>query len=141
MVQMNKRPPGVDKRTKLEDELTGRILDQQQEIETGKFQKTDTAFHRRTRQGNLQFGIQQGRRRRHPDRLLSQFQTIKEETQSVDSAWERALLHEQARTEIPTEYKAKESGMVANQVGVVSTALDNFKRSKGKFRRVSGVGF
>lgn len=50
-------------------------------------------------------------------------------------------MHEQQRVEIPQEYKPKDGGMVANQVGVVTTALDNYTKSKGKFTRVTPVGY
>ena len=72
---------------------------------------------------------------------MAQFKLIVDQTENASSAWEKALMHEQQRTEVPQEYKAKDSGMVANQVGLVTTALDNFMKSKNKFERVAPVGY
>lgn len=138
---MNKRPDSVPRRKSLEDELTGEIVDQKQEVETGKYENTHTRFSRNATEANRIFQIKQGRRRRHPDRILAQFTQVMKETENASSAWERALMHEQQRTEVPQEYKAKDRGMVANQVGLVTTAMDNYIKSKGKFERVAPVGY
>lgn len=138
---MNKRPSDVSRKSELENELLGAITDQKEEVETGKFKNTTTSFSKGAREMNKIFQIKQGRRRRHPDRVLAQFEQIVEETTNAESAWEKALLHEQERTAIPQEYVAKDNGMVANQVGLITTALDNYARSKGKFERVAPVGY
>jgi len=138
---MNKRPEGVSRNAELEKELTADIVKQKVEVETGKFEKTNTPQSRNARKSNLTFQIKQGKRRRHPDTVLNQFQTIVKQTSNASSAWEKALMHEQQRILIPPEYKAKDEGMVANQVGVVTTALDNYVKSKAKFERVSPVGY
>jgi Fe-S cluster assembly scaffold protein SufB len=141
MAQMNKRPAGVSRRKELEDELVGDIIDKKQEVETGKYENTHTKYSRQATKSNRIFQIRQGRRRRHPDRVLAQFGQIVKETENASSAWEKALMHEQQRVEVPQEYKAKDSGMVANQVGLVTTAMDNYIKSKGKFERVAPVGY
>jgi hypothetical protein len=141
MPQMNKRPAGVNRRTELEDDLVGDIIDKKQIVETGKHENETTTFGKQHREANRIFQIKQGRRRRHPDRVLAQFKQIVDQTENASSAWEKALMHEQQRTEVPTDYKAKDSGMVANQVGLVTTALDNFMKSKNKFERVAPVGY
>lgn len=138
---MNKRPEGVPRRKQLEDELVGDIVSQKSEVETGKYENTHTKHSRQAREQNKIFQIRQGRRRRHPDRVLAQFELITKQTENASSAWEKALMHEQQRVEVPSEYKAKDRGMVANQVGLVTTAMDNYIKSKGKFERVAPVGY
>ena len=136
MAQMNKRPTGVPRRQELEKELIGDIESQKALVETGKDRVVDgNKFHREANRNYRGFAIRQGVRRRHPDRVLAQFASIVEETSNAQSAWEKALMHEQQRTEVPEEYKAKDEEMLANQVGIVTTALDNFKNSKSKFER------
>ena len=138
---MNKRPEGVPRRKQLEDELLSDIVAKKTEVETGKYENTHTKLSRNARETNRIFQIRQGRRRRHPDRVLAQFEQITKETEHASSAWEKALMHEQQRVEIPSEYKAKDRGMVANQVGLITTAMDNYIKSKGKFERVAPVGY
>lgn len=139
--KMNKRPAGVSRRTQLEDDLTGQIAEKKQEVETGRYQKSDTAQYKQQQAENRVFQIKQGKRRRHPDTVLAQFATIKKETTNANSVWEQALLHEQARIEVPAEYKASADGMVANQMGLATTALENYTKSKGKLERIVGVGY
>lgn len=141
MPQMNKRPEGVSRRTQLEDDLVGDILDKKQVVETGTYNNEHNTFGKNAREANRIFQIKQGRRRRHPRRVLAQFEQIVKETENASSAWEKALMHEQQRVEVPQDYKAKDSGMVANQVGLITTALDNYMKSKGKFERVAPVGY
>jgi hypothetical protein len=141
MPQMNKRPEGVSRRKQLEDDLVGDITDAAHEVETGKYRNTSTTQSKRGLKATRQLGITQGRRRRHPHRVLAQFDTITNQTNNASSAWEKALMHEQQRVEVPQEYKATDGGMVANQVGVITTALDNYTKSKGKFTRVTPVGY
>lgn len=138
---MNKRPEGTTRKSALEDELLGDIVDKKQAVETGKFEDEKTKFAKSSRENNKIFQIKQGRRRRHPDRVLAQFEQIVKQTDNASSAWERALMHEQQRVEVPQEYKARDRGMVANQVGLVTTSIDNYIKSKSKFDRVASVGY
>lgn len=136
---MNKKPQ-ASRRSELEKELIGDIVDTQQQADTGKLHK-DNQYGKANRNAWKSFAIKQGVRRRHPTRVLSQYAQIVKETSNAESAWEKALLHEQERLDVPEEYKVTDGGMVANQTGLVTTALDNFKRSKNKFSRtlISGV--
>ena len=138
---MNKRPAGVPRKTALEKELIGEIEGQAQLVETGKDRVVDgNKFHRKNMAAYKQFSIKQGVRRRHPSRVLAQFAQIVKETSNASSAWEKALMHEQQRVEVPEEYKADSSSMTVNQTGLVTTALDNYTRSKGKFERTVLTG-
>jgi len=136
---MNKRP-GKSRKSELEGALTAQVINQKNLVENGRSDRS-TRFSRSMNAQNRQLQIKQGKRRRHPDRVLHQFQVIKQETDSANSVWEQALLHEQERTEIPMDYKTKDGGMVSNQMGLVTTALDNYTRSKGKLERVTPVGY
>ena len=74
-------------------------------------------------------------------KVLSNFSTITNQTSNAESLWEKALMEDQERVEIPTEFKATDAHMMVNQMGLAKTALDNFTKSKGKFNRqyISGV--
>lgn len=127
----------MNKRAALEKELIGDIEDKHAEIETGKDRMTFTDPARSmlvNKQRDMY--IKQGIRRRHPDRVLAQFAGIKMDTSNAESAWEQAIMHEQDRTEIPEGYRVKGGDMIANQTGLITTALDNFQKSKNKFNRV-----
>ena len=140
MAQMNKKP-GASRRSDLEQDLIGDIEQQKSLTETGKVRKPDgNEFHRKQMAGFMRFATKQGVRRRHPDRVLAQFAQIVKETSNAQSAWEQALMHEQERTEVPEEYKTNDAGMIVNQTGLVTTALDNFTKSKGKFERTVLTG-
>ena len=141
MPQMNKRPEEVPRKKQLEDDLLGTVAAKQVQVEQGRFKSTHNKFAQQARERNRMFNIKQGKRRRHPETVLAQFKTIVDGTENVSSAWEEALQHEQKRVEVPQEYNVKESGFVANQVGLVTTALDNFYASKAKMSRVVPVGF
>lgn len=141
MAQMNKRPADVPRRQELEKELIGEIESQKALVETGTDKVADgNKFHRDANRNYKGFAIKQGVRRRHPDRVLAQFAAIVDQTSNAQSAWEKALMHEQQRVEVPEEYKAKDAEMISNQVGLVTTALDNFAKSKSKFERVYSMG-
>jgi hypothetical protein len=135
MAEMNKRPRTA--RSELEDELIGNITDQQALMETGRDDKKDTTFKKKVNKQMRQFHIRQGHRMRHPHRVLHEHPGIVSTTLSAETAWEKALLHDDKRTELPGEYRTNIQPMVTNQVGVVQHALQNFKKSKMKFRTPS----
>lgn len=138
-VQMNKRPSGQSRKTRLEAELIGDITDKHADFESGK-PRHETAEQTATEQKMRTLNIRQGLRRRHPHSVLANFKAITQETTNAESAWERAMMHEQERTTLPTEYVPGDGGMMTNQIGLVTTALDNYKQSKGKFQRTTLVG-
>jgi len=81
--------------------------------------------------------IQQGWRRRHPNRVLHQFDGVSQQQSKAKTLFEQALLHETKRSSLPKEYRPNDDadGM-ANQMGLVTTALDNYKGSKEKLSRM-----
>lgn len=137
---MNKRPQGVPRRTELEKELIGDITDEQTVAETGRYEHTNDQYTKASHKQNRRFAIQVGVRRRHPEKVLSQYHEINKGTESAQSQWEKALIHEDQRVEVPEEYKIKQHDMIANQMGLVGIALDNYVKSKGKFSRTQIVG-
>ena len=137
---MNKRPSSVTRRGELEKELIGDIEEQKAKVEAGR-DIVDTPFSQQAAGATRQFQIRQGIRRKHPLKVLSNFSTITNQTSNAESLWEKALMEDQERVEIPTEYKATDAHMMVNQMGLAKTALDNFTKSKGKFNRqyISGI--
>ncbi len=141
---MNKKPgdAGGDRRSQLEADLVGEEMGRRQEIETGRRHVNEgTQFQQQANRANRTLAISQGVRRRHPHRVLNQFHGINATTSSAASTWEQALVYETKRVELPKEFipKGDDDGMV-NQLGIVTTALENYKASKGKFSRLHLIG-
>jgi len=143
MAQMNKKTGGADdKRALLEADLIGDEMVRRQEMETGRRHvNEDNKFQRTANRANRSLAIQQGVRRRHPHRVLNQFDGVMKTTSSAALTWEQAMTHETKRVDMPKEFRPRDDsdGMV-NQMGVVTTALDNYKASRGKFQRMHLVG-
>ena len=145
MTQMNKKvkgPGGDQRRADLENDLIGDEVTKNHEMETGRRHVNEgTTFQQNANRANRTLAIQQGFRRRHPHRVLGQFDGIMKTTSTAASTWEQALLHETKRVDLPKEFRPKGDGDgMVNQVGVVTTALENFKASKGKFSRFHLIG-
>jgi len=140
---MNKKTGGADdKRALLEADLIGDEMVRRQEMETGRRHvNEDNKFQRTANRSNRSLAIQQGVRRRHPHRVLNQFDGVMKTTSSAALTWEQAMTHETKRVDMPKEFRPRDDsdGMV-NQMGVVTTALDNYKASRGKFQRMHLVG-
>lgn len=142
MPEMNKKPEGSTRVTELEKELIGKEAEHQQEIEVGRrrvHQGNDWDIT--TNKGAKMFAVKQGIRMRHPDRVLHNFSAAVTGTDNPESLWEQALMQEQNRINLPQEYRPEgDSKMMVNQLGVVSTALDNYEGSKFKLDRVHMIG-
>lgn len=144
MVQQNKRPRTAldERRTQLETDLIGEDLTPTAEIETGRrhvYEKSQ--FQSNANRLDRRFQQQQGFRRRHPDRVLGQYDGIMKTTGKSASLWEKAMIHETERHEMPQEFRpTDDSEGMTNQVGLVTTALLNYKASKEKFSRMYLVG-
>ena len=108
----------------------GDLAIQESVVESGRARVEDkTKFQRNAMQANRSFNIRQGFRRRHPQSVLHQFQGIDMSTEHANSAWERALLKEDERVDIPEEYRSVDIQGIATQLGTVKTARENFKKS------------
>jgi hypothetical protein len=146
MVKMNKKveikASGSDRSKTLETDLIGEETGQKQAMETGRRHVDEgTSFQRNANKANKMLGIQQGFRQRHPHSVLGQYDGVMKTTSTAASSWEKALLHETTRTEMPKEFRVSgDSDGMVNQVGVVTTALENYKASKGKFSRMHMIG-
>ena len=117
-------------------------MDMRRELETGRRHVNEgTKFQQDANRVNRQLEISQGFRRRHPKRVLNQFDGIMKSTSSAAMSWEQAMTHETKRVDMPKEFQPRDDsdGMV-NQMGVVTTALDNYKSSRGKFERMHLIG-
>ena len=133
---------GSERSKTLETDLIGEEMGQKQAKETGRRHVDEgTSFQRNANKANKMLGIQQGFRQRHPHSVLGQYDGVMKTTSTAASSWEKALLHETTRTEMPKEFRVSgDSDGMVNQVGVVTTALDNYKASKGKFSRFHLIG-
>ena len=142
MAQQNKKPShAVDsRRADLEADLIGEVADESggQERETGRRQIQDgNKYQQRALRTNRGFTIQQGKRVRHPARVLNQYDAVNATTSDAGTTWEAALMHETKRVELPKEFQSKgDDEMMANQMGIVTTALDNYQASKNKLQRM-----
>ncbi len=122
----------------------GTGFDLNEERATGRVDYVGKNKQRENRYNNQEkmLHIRHGVKVRHPRRVLHQHEGLQSSTDHVSTAWEKSLMHDQERINIPDEYKVKgaDDGMIASQLGLVSTALDNFKQSKNKLSRVLNVG-
>ena len=127
----------------LEKELIGEhTTNTNDERGTGRIKINEgTPFQRAASRMTQQLEIKQGFRRRHPTRVLSQHQGIGETTEKASTQWEEAIMHDIKRVDLPDEYQSTEgtTGMT-NQMGLVTTALENYKSSKNKLDRLHLVG-
>lgn len=76
--------------------------------------------------------IRQGFRRRHPHRVLNQFTAVVQGSTNPTEQWENAMIEDTERAELPEWYKKTNNAGYATQIGLVQTALQNFKKSKHK---------
>ena len=142
MPEQNKQPASSSRVSQLEKDLIGEEAVRTQEIETGKRRvRQNNDWDITTNKGAKMFEIQQGIRMRHPDRVLHQYAAAVAGTENPESLWEKALMHEQKRTEMPKEYRPEDdTKMLTNQLGIVTTALDNYDNSKYKLERTHMIG-
>ena len=119
-----------------------KIIASQDEIETGARKvREGSRWQQSTTRRNLGFSIRQGVRRRHPNKVLNQYATVAKETKNANSVWEKALMDENERATLDKEYEWHGDGrLMANQMGVVKLALDNYEKSKYKLERAHIVG-
>lgn len=145
MNTMNKRVrSSVSAKTKdLEEELAGKNIKQQStfSVEAGRDVQTDLSPWQKSALGNQeQFAIRQGFRRRHPTRLLNQFAGAVKTNVSPKMKWEQFMEAENERVQLPETTKKARNVYVANQLGLVETALKNFVQSKEKLNSIVAVG-
>ncbi len=145
MNTMNKRVrSSVSAKTRdLEEELAGKNIKQQStySVEAGRDVQTDLNPWQRQALGNQeQFAIRQGFRRRHPTALLNQFGAAVKTNVNPKMKWEQFMEAENERVQLPEITKKARNVYVANQLGLVETALKNFVQSKEKLNSIVAVG-
>ena len=120
----------------------GTIVVSQDEIDTGTRKvREPSRWQFNIKRKNTGLAIKQGVRRRHPDHVLHQFQTISSQTEKAESVWEKALVNEDERVHLDKEYRWNpDTSLMSNQMGVVKTALDNYAKSKYKLEQTHIVG-
>lgn len=140
MAQQNKSKQGSagSRRAELERELMNQdssLLSQ--EKDTGRRQIEENPLRQSSKYNSRSYMIKQGIRRRHPHRVLHQFDGVRQGTDTAGSLWEQALMHENERTELPKEFQPKDDAQgMANQMGLLTTAMDNYRKSKNKLQRL-----
>jgi hypothetical protein len=139
MVQQNKKPVVSARRAALEASLINQNENENVAgIETGRRHiREKSTFQRAATKKAKLLRISQGLRHRHPKTVLNQFKAMASTTSESSSLWEKALVDQTKRVDMPTEYRPSgDSDGMVNQMGIVSVALDNYKASKKKFSRL-----
>lgn len=138
---MNKRPKSHHH--ELEKELMGDIIQKKNQLNTGHHRVNEnTKQQHQALARNKMFQIKQGIRRRHPKELLHNYNHINDGMDRARTSWEKAFQYEDDRQGWDEIYTPKGvNDMMANQLGLATTALENFKKSKSKLHREIPVGF
>jgi len=87
-------------------------------------------------------GIKQGTRRRHPAHVLHQFKegTGQQNVPAFDQ-WTKGMEEENERKSLDRVYTANKDNLFwSNQMGLVTTAMENYEKSKFKLERMHPVG-
>ena len=142
---MNKRVrSSVGEKTKaLEAELSSstKTISSTYSVEAGRDVQTQLTPWQRQALGNqFQFAQRQGFRRRHPSTMLNQFAGVVRTTTSPKMKWEQYIEAENERVQLPETTKKGRNEYVANQMGLVETALENYVKSKEKLNAIVSVG-
>jgi len=142
---MNKQVGGKvnDRKAKLESELMGNEMDQMQmDVETGHAAPVENQRKMKPYiDRNRHFQMKQGLRRKHPERVLHQFHGIAKTQSNAKEQWQKAMLHETKRAEMPHDFVVKDQDLgMTNQMGVATISAKNYKDSKEKLMRMHLVG-
>lgn len=142
MAQQNKTHSVDSRRAELEADLIADSMQTTKMVQNGRRHVNEgTAFQRRANRADRVLTIQQGFRRRHPKRVLSQYDGVYNTTSDASSSWEKAMLHETERVDLPKEFRPNKDTMgMTNQLGIVTTAADNYKKHRKKLERMFLVG-
>jgi len=141
MAQQNKTHAD-SRRAELEADLIAESMETTNMVQNGRRHVNEgTAFQRNANRANRALTIQQGFRRRHPVRVLQQYDGIYNTTSDASSSWEKAMVHETERVDLPKEFRPSKDTMgMTNQLGIVTTAADNYKKHRKKLERMFLVG-
>jgi hypothetical protein len=86
------------------------------------------------------FSVRNGFRRRHPYSTLGDYATLAKTNPSPKTHWEQSLDAEQERTKLPKEVAKQTNKYIPSQMGLVTTALENYAASKSKLNSIVAVG-
>lgn len=64
--------------------------------------------------------------------MLNQFTAVVQGSTNPTEQWEKAMLDDTERAELPEYYKKVKGEGYANQIGLVATAFKNYQQSKNK---------
>lgn len=110
-------------------------------MEAGRDVQTHLTGWQRSALGNTeQFAAKQGFRRRHPHRLLGDFTEQTKGTNAPKMKWETFMKESNERIQMPETTKKARNEYMANQLGLVDLALQNFVASKEKLNSIVSVG-
>ncbi len=145
MNSMNKRVrSSVNAKTKeLEAELSSKDKTTQStySVEAGRDVQTDLTSWQRQALGRQDlFAQKQGFRRRHPSKLLGEFATVVKTNKNPKMKWEECMAAENERVQLPETTKKGRNEYIANQMGLVQTAMENYAKSREKLSAIVPVG-
>lgn len=136
---MNRRAATGGARDKLERDLIGSVTSKLDMFESGKDQKTPLNQKQfATLAAVGQRAVQQGWRRRHPTVVLNQYAGVMSTTDDTYNQYEKHMAEEHQTLSLPDTYTSfRSKDMMATQVGLVNTALENYKHVKSKLSSVN----
>jgi hypothetical protein len=109
--------------------------------ETGRDVQSDKRPWQRQALGHVEMlAIQQGFRRRHPAKLLSNYASTTFNGPNPRTKWEDAMRRSEDLTQVPEYYKRAGDERMANQLGLVETANKNFMKSRARIQVSTPVG-
>jgi hypothetical protein len=110
-------------------------------VDAGRDVMTDLRPWQKQALGHVQqLAIQQGFRRRHPSKLLSDYNDQLFNGKNPRYKWEDAIRREDERIELPEVYKRAGDDRIANQLGLIETAHKNFMKSRARMQMCTPVG-
>jgi hypothetical protein len=129
--------------SQLEQDLIGQETQRQAEVESGGRRVREYSdWQKNAIASATKFGIKQGLRRRHPEHVLHQYreETGQNNVKAFDQ-WTQGMQENNERTPVDGVYRAeKDDRFWSNQMGLVTTALENYTNSKFKLERMHPVG-
>lgn len=111
-------------------------------MDAGRDVMSDLRPWQRQALGTVQhLAIKQGLRRRHPAHVLGQYNQGLFNGNNPRYKWEDAIRRSEELSKIPDVYaQANKFQEIPNQLGLVKTAHDNFKRSRERMSMCTPVG-
>ena len=144
-VKSNQTPAGQtsSRVSQLEQDLIGQETQRRSEYESGGGRvREHSAWQKHAIAYATNLAIKQGKRQRHPDYVLHQF---REDSGQADpkafDQWTKGMQEDNERVPLDKVYTAgKDERFWSNQMGLVTTALENYTKSKYKLERMHPVG-